>query len=112
MTYRAYLAERNQKLETSDRQSELLDKSLLTLSGGALGLTLTFLHDNGTAVDGLWWAVGGMILLGLSLLFALVSIVISQESISKHIDALDAWCRHLSFAVTRTKNSSMKIAGP
>ena len=47
MTREEYLAERASKIALMEKQGEFLDKSLLTLAAGALGLTLTFLRDHG-----------------------------------------------------------------
>ncbi len=69
LTYRAYLSERKAKIALSEQQGEFLDKSLMTLSGGALGLTLTFLHDHGPVTVALPWAIAGMTFLVLALLF-------------------------------------------
>ncbi len=93
MTREAYLAERASKMALMEKQGEFLDKSLLTLSGGALGLTLTFLHEHDAASAGVWWAIIGMGMLVISLLGVLFSLNFSQRSISLHIDALDDWCR-------------------
>lgn len=91
MTRKAFLAERNAKLALMEKQSEFLDKSLLTLAGGALGLTLTFLHDHSAKTIAGGWVVVGLIALVLCLLGVLFSVNFSQRSISKHIDALDTW---------------------
>lgn len=93
MTREAYLAERADKIALMEKQGEFLDKSLLTLAGGALGLTLTFLHDHDAGNVGAYSAIAGMGLLVTSLLSVLFSLNFSQRSISLHIDALDEWCR-------------------
>jgi len=86
------LAERNAKTALAERQGEFLDKSLLTLAAGALGLTLTFLHEHGTGTAALPWVYFGMSLFVLCLLFVLLSLIFSQRSIIDRIDALDGWC--------------------
>jgi len=91
--YRGYLDERNSKTSLSERQAEFLDKSLLTLGGGALGLLLTFLHDHGERTTSQSYAIWGIALLIISVLSVLISVVMSQRSISRQIDALDDWCR-------------------
>jgi hypothetical protein len=90
--YEAYLVERASKLELSERQQQFLDQSLLTLSGGGLGLTLAFLHDHGAVTIRVWMAGIGIGSLILSLVAVLMSLYTSQESISSHVDALDEHC--------------------
>jgi hypothetical protein len=89
-----YLAERNAKLALSDRQGEFLDKSLLTLSGGALGLALAFLHDHNSKTDYSCFSYLGIAAFIVSLLAVLGSLYFSQHSISVHVDALDTWNNH------------------
>ncbi len=90
--YEDFLKERDAKLSLSEKQGEFLDKSLLTLSGGALGLFLTFLHDHGPDTRLSWLSIVGLGALAASVLAVLGSVSASQRSISKHIDALDHWC--------------------
>jgi hypothetical protein len=109
MTYETFLAERNAKLATSDRQDELLDNSLITLSGGALGLALAFLHDHGSTTAALPYAIVGMAFFALCLTMRLGSIIASQKSISAHIDALDAWCR-AAFKIGHPSEQILKMS--
>jgi len=91
--YANFLAERNAKIGLGEKQGSFIDQSLLTLSGGALGLLLTFLHEHGTGLHRIGYAKAGVVLLILSLLSVFLSLYASQRSISRHIDALDDWCR-------------------
>jgi hypothetical protein len=91
MEYAAFLQERNAKIALSEQQSLFIDKSLLTLSASALGVTLTFLHDHASS-DFIWLATCGIALLTVSLGTVLGSLYASQRSISRHIDILDEWC--------------------
>jgi len=93
MTREEYLAERSAKIALSEKQGEFLDQWLLTLSGGALGLALTFLHDHGPVTVALPVAIAGMGLLVGTLISVLVSVAVSQRSISIHVDTLDDWCK-------------------
>jgi hypothetical protein len=43
--YAAFLKERDDKLAISNEQQKFVDKTVLTFGAGALGLTLTFVHD-------------------------------------------------------------------
>lgn len=94
MDYDSFLIERNAKIILSEEQQQFLDKTLLTLSAGALGLMLTFLHNNREATAFLWSAYAGLLALVGSLLSVIITLLLSQQSISKHIDALDEWCRN------------------
>ncbi|HVW74476.1 MAG TPA: hypothetical protein VHC39_12615 [Rhizomicrobium sp.] len=87
----AFLQERNAKIALSETQSLFIDKSLLTLSASALGLTLTFLHDH-TSSDLISLAIGGITLLTLSLGTVLGSLYASQRSIDHHVKIMDEWC--------------------
>jgi hypothetical protein len=91
MTYAVFLEERKAKVELEDSQAQFIDQWLLTLSGGALGLMLTFLHDYPPPLIP-WWAKGGMISLVACMAIVLLSLDFSQRSIRKHITALDEWC--------------------
>lgn len=93
MNREEYLAERTAKISLMEKQGEFLDKWLLTLAGGALGLTITFLHEHDAASTSVCWAFMGMVMLVISLLGSLFSLNFSQRSISMHIDALDDWSR-------------------
>jgi len=92
MTRDEFLAEREVKVALMEKQQQFLDQWLLTLAGGALGLTLTFLRDHDSAGSQPWLVATGMALLVLSILSVLTSIIFSQRSISLRIDALDSWC--------------------
>ena len=89
--YETYLADRSAKIALGEKQSEFIDKWLLTLSGGALGLALTFLHDRGPVKAGSWtWtAYAGVACLVLSIFLVLLSLLMSQLSIDQHIKAAD-----------------------
>jgi hypothetical protein len=63
MTEEEFWAERNAKIALMEKQGEFLDKTILTLSGGALGLTLTFLNDRSSETTAVWWAIAGMVAL-------------------------------------------------
>jgi hypothetical protein len=92
VSHKTYLEDRKAKLAIFDRQAEFLDKHLLTLSAGGLGLTLTFLHDHGDITTARAWVYAGMGLLIFCMFAVLLSIGNSQRSISVFVDAFDEWC--------------------
>ena len=82
-SYRAVLVDAHR------RSSEAYDKAVMTLSGGALAISLTFIHDvapHPTHKGLLAWSWG---LLALSLLLILVSFVASQYAILRRIKEED-----------------------
>jgi hypothetical protein len=92
LSYEAFLTERSAKLSLLENQQKTLDTSLLTLAGGGLGLTLTFLHEKNAVFARPELATTGLILLIVSLCSVLISMFVSQEAISRYVDALDVWC--------------------
>lgn len=70
------------------------DTWLLTLSGGALGLSMTFLKDiarstPGTPVTAAWWLFVSWIAFGLSIILILVNQRISPGAHERFIEILD-----------------------
>jgi hypothetical protein len=104
MTRAEFIAERTAKILLSDQQGQFLDKSLMTLSGGGLALALTFLHDHSAKVQNPNLAYAGVATLLVSLLSVLGSLYLSQHSISRHVDALDGWCREAFVQDERLSN--------
>jgi hypothetical protein len=93
MSYQAYLDERNAKLAIDQEQSKFIDGAILTLGGGALGLTLSFLHELSARPSSPLLAIIGSFLLVSSLLLALGSVYASQRSVARYISDLDDLCR-------------------
>ena len=91
LTEATYLHERNFALEVAREQTKFIDQTVLTLAGGALGVSLTFL-EKFTAPTG---AVAPAYLLTawsaltLSIVGVLVGMHVSQFAIDKHIANLD-----------------------
>src|SRR5437764_377392 len=80
-----YAAARAAANSISADQSKFIDQTILTLGGGGLGITLTFLHDFVTvpAAPCLLYLGDGLLL--LSIMAVLISLYTSQKSISDHI---------------------------
>ena len=98
-----YLEERKILVEAERQAAESFDKSLITLSSGALALTvpfIRFLAPNPTALCLLFVAWGGFILALLTILF---SILVSQGALRKQRDILDELYRHNADAAQKNR---------
>lgn len=87
----AYLEERKMLVEAEGEASQSLDKSLITLSAGAFGLSLAFIVQvapEPRALYSLYLAWGGFI---LSLLSILLSFLMSQNGFRRARDILDTY---------------------
>jgi hypothetical protein len=92
--YQTFLDERKAKLELSKEQSLFLDKAVITLGGGGLGLTLTFLQGLDT-IKSAPYVIAGLAGFAVSLTCMFLSLHASQRSISVHINVLDDhWSRN------------------
>lgn len=70
-------------------QTKFIDQAVLTLSGGALGLSLTFLRGLPAPLFNGWALIGGGICLIGSILSVLIGLHSSQIAISNYINDLD-----------------------
>ena len=82
---------RNWLVAADQKSSESYDKAVMTLAGGALGLSLTFLKDIVKAAhpDFLWLLGTSWFCLTLSLTCILVSMLSSQWALRKAIKQVD-----------------------
>jgi hypothetical protein len=91
MDEETYRTERTSLVKAELEQSQLYDRSILTLTAGALGLSLTFIHeivptyDRATVV----WLWIGWALLILGLFLTLMSFLTSQTGLRRARDILD-----------------------
>ncbi len=85
-----YLDERRLLVEGEVQVAARFDKSILTLSGGALLLSMTFLRDiiGGTPKD-TWTLIVAWLLLGVTIAAMLVSLLTSQKAYQRQRDILD-----------------------
>lgn len=97
-TWRTYLA------EADHQASQDLDKAIMTLSSGAFGLSLVFVHDIAPTPVDTGWMVGAWVAFVLSLLAVMVSFLASQAAIRHDIAQIDAG------ATPRTKASGWSKA--
>lgn len=89
--YQAYLDERKALVEARRETSLTLDKAILTLSGGAFGLSLTFIGNiapNLTRAN-LTWLTVAWITFALSILITLISFYTSQRATTRQIEILE-----------------------
>ena len=78
--YDGYLQERKTLLAAEQDYAKSFDRWLVTLAGGALGLSIAFLKDiAGPKATDVAWLVAAWILFGLSVCASLVSMLISQH---------------------------------
>lgn len=86
-----YVVERQALFQAELEQSKLFDKAVLTYSSGALGISLTFIHDIVPSFDHntLPWLTTGWALLGTCLLLTVISFQTSQLSIRRQRAILD-----------------------
>lgn|GEM_PF-1985899 len=71
------------------KASESFDRMVVTLAGGGLGLTVTFIHDIAPHPRKLWWIYVGWSLLAVSLLLILFSYLTSIAAHDNIIDQMD-----------------------
>jgi hypothetical protein len=88
---KTYISTRQSYDEAELEVSGRYDKWILTLSGGALGLSITFIEKiaKNPTIDTLWWLKLSWGCLILSLLSALLSLVTSQSAIRENRKELD-----------------------
>jgi hypothetical protein len=85
----AYLEERKSLVEAERESAQTLDKFLITLSAGALGLSITFIRQIAPDPGWLWLLYVGWGGFALSLLAVLMSLLFSQSALRSARDNLD-----------------------
>ena len=85
-----YFDERRLLVEGEVQVAARFDKSILTLSGGALLLSMTFVKDivRGSPKD-TWVLIVAWILLGMAIAAMLISLLTSQRAYQRQRDILD-----------------------
>lgn len=88
--YQRYLDERRLLVEGEVQVAARFDTSVLTLSGGALLLSMAFVKDIvGGSPEEAWALIVAWILLGATIGVMLVSLLTSQKAYQKQRDILD-----------------------
>jgi hypothetical protein len=101
-TYESYLSHRNALIDAEHKQSFLFDRSAITLSGGALALSLAFIKDTaGQAPKATWLLVLAWSALIIALMSTLSSFQFSVRAHEHERKILDA--RYLGQAI-KTEN--------
>lgn len=90
--YQEYIKERQLLFNAKLQGSQSLDKAILTLSAGALGLSLTFIRQIAPhpQLPTLKFIILAWICFGLSILLTLISFLTSQKACDKQIEILEA----------------------
>src|SRR5690242_21126930 len=76
-------------VEAHQKSSEAYDKALMTLAGGALAVSITFIHDVAPQPKHKGWIATSWGLFSASLLAVVLSFIASQHSILRQIYQLD-----------------------
>lgn len=87
--YRRFLDERQSLNDARFKVAETLDKALLTLSGGALGISMTFVKDIAKNPMCKCTLIGSWILFGLTIASILLSLYCCQAAYKKQREILD-----------------------
>lgn len=82
-------AERAQLVEAHHIASRDFDRAVITLAGGALALSVTFIHDIAARPAARWELLTAWLSLGLSLLLIVASFVTSQQGLLRRIGRID-----------------------
>lgn len=92
--YAAYQDHRKTLIAGEQERGKSFDNYLLTLSGGALGLSLTFIGDMVTpgAIESAWLIIVSWLLLVGTVLAIMVTIYLSHEAHGKFCEILDEEC--------------------
>lgn len=92
LKYKVYLEERKSLVDAEREQSQLFDKAILTLAGGAFGLSLTFIKDmisNHKPIQ-IYWLILAWTCFCASMLSTLISFLTSQNACSTQRATLEA----------------------
>lgn len=86
-SYKTYLDERRHLIESDRSAAEQFDKALLTLSAGALGLSITFINQiaPNPEAETLWLVIVAWILFCCSVLSTLLSKLLAQSAYKRQV---------------------------
>lgn len=118
--YEAYLKQRRYLIDAEREAAKSYDRWLLTLSGGALALSMTFIKDvvSPNGVDGPGWLLAAWLTLGGAVALGLVCIYVSQKAheefrgyLDDTLEEFQAKSDHAGFwAAVRTKEEKSRYA--
>lgn len=89
LEYPDYLNERRALADAESEVSSRFDRSLLTLSGGALLLSMTFVKEIASKPHNTWTLFVAWLLLGWAICLMLISLLTSQSAFRRQRDILD-----------------------
>jgi hypothetical protein len=84
------IEERKRLTALHEKATDSFDRAVMTLSGGALGISLAFIHDVAPHPRHVWVLGIGWILFAVSLLLILGSFLTSERAIVRMVTAMDA----------------------
>jgi len=92
LKYKVYLEERKFLVDAEREQSQSFDKAILTLAGGAFGISLTFIKEivSSHKPVQLHWLILAWICFIVSMLSTLISFLASQRACSTQRDILES----------------------
>ena len=88
--YKIYLDRRQELVNSKFKVAEDFDKALLTLSGGALGISMTFIKDIVIKPEHKWILVISWTCFGLSIIILLLGFHVCRKAYMQEIVSLDA----------------------
>jgi hypothetical protein len=105
---KAYLEERKLLIELEKSGAESFDKTITTLSAGALGLSITFLYEIAPMPNSetIWMLLAAWAGFGLALLATLFSFLSSQSAMRKQREFLDQDYEGVQNLESRTSRTS------
>lgn len=91
LEFKVYLEERRQLEDAVRESSNLFDKAILTLSGGAFGLSLTFIRQIAPTVkqETIYMLIIAWTCFCISMLSTLISFLTSKSACRKQIEILE-----------------------
>jgi uncharacterized BrkB/YihY/UPF0761 family membrane protein len=81
--------ERKRLTDLHEKATDAFDRSVMTLAGGALGISLAFVHDVAPKPRHVWVMGVSWLLFALSLLLILVSFLTSERAVVSMVDKYD-----------------------
>lgn len=89
--YEVYLNERVRNIESKAKHAEMFDKYILTLAGGAFGISITFVDKIAKYIDKntIFWLAIAWGMFALSMLSTLMSFRCGAKAFEKQIEVLD-----------------------
>src|SRR5215470_16827748 len=82
-------AERKRLTDLHEKATDSFDRAVMTLAGGALGISLAFVHDVAPKPRHTWVMGVSWLLFALSLLLTLLSFLTSESAVVSMIDKFD-----------------------